>query len=229
VLERPANAKDLFDFITEKGALDEELVVKFFRQIVTTIIACHHHGVVHRDLKDENLLMDLKTGKLSLIDFGAFIKEEEQAFTDFDGMHVYVPTEWICCACYQASPATFWSLGILLFDMVQGNIPFEKDKEICSAELRYRKDFVLDEVKDLIRSCLCIRPKDSISLEDILHHSWMTSCSSHSIVHGGEDNEDEIMVSSLSSSATGIPEDATAPSFCFGHRRTPCECWKGGF
>jgi serine/threonine protein kinase len=141
VLERPANAKDLFDFITEKGALDEELAVKFFRQIVTAIIACHRHGIVHRDLKDENLLVDLKTGKLSLINYGsgAFIKEEEQAFTDFDRMRVYVPTERICCASYQARPATFWSLGILLCDMVQGDIPFEKDKEICSAELRYRK------------------------------------------------------------------------------------------
>jgi serine/threonine protein kinase len=108
------------------------------RQIETTIIACHRHGVVHRYLKDDNLLVDLKTWKLSLIDFGsgAFIKEEEQAFTDFDGMRVHVPTERICCARYQARPATFWSLGILLFDMVQGDIPFEKDKEICSAELR---------------------------------------------------------------------------------------------
>jgi serine/threonine protein kinase len=189
---------------------------------VTTVIACHRHGVVHRDLKDEKLLVDLKTGKLSLIDFGsgAFIKEEEQALTDFDWTCLYVPTEWICCARYQASLATFWSLSILLFSRVQGDIPFEKDKEICSAELRYRKDSVLDEVKDLIRSCLRIQPKDRISLEDILRHPWMTSCSSHSVVHGGEDNEDEIMVSSLSSSATGTTEDATAPSFCFGHEHT---------
>jgi serine/threonine protein kinase len=130
---------------------------------------------------------------------------------------VYAPPEWIRCNRYHAAPATVWSLGILLFDMVQGDIPFEKDKEICSAELRYRKDSVLDEVKDLIGSCLRIRPKDRISLEDILRNPC---CSSHSVVHGGEDNKDEIMVSSLSSSATGITEDGTAPSFFFGHEHT---------
>jgi serine/threonine protein kinase len=46
-----------------------EKILPTDRQIVTTIIACHRHGIVHRDLKDENLLVDLKTGKLSLIDF----------------------------------------------------------------------------------------------------------------------------------------------------------------
>ncbi len=187
---------------------------------MTTVIACHRHGVIHRDLKDENLLVDLKTGKLSLIDFGsgAFIKEEEQALTDFDGTRLYVPMEWICSHATRPAPppsgpsASFSSTGSRATD-----IPFEKDKEICSAEPRYRKDSVLDEVKDLIGSCLRIRPKDRISLEDILRKPC---CSSHSVVHGGEDNEDEIMVSSLSSSATGITEDGTAPSFFFGHEHT---------
>ena len=57
---------------------------------------------------------------------------------------MYAPPEWIRCNRYRAAPLTVWSLGILLFDMVQGDIPFEKDKEICSAELRYRKASSVD-------------------------------------------------------------------------------------
>merc|ERR1711973_982226 len=104
VLERPSRSKDLFDYITEKGPLEEKLAVKFFKQVVTTVVGCH------------------------------------------------------------ANPATVWSLGILLFDMVQGDIPFEKDDEICNANLKYRKE-----------ACLRIHPASRIQLDDILSHPWMTS------------------------------------------------------
>ena len=85
VMEKPNNVKDLYNYITERGALPESEARFLFRQIVHTVRAVHAHGVVHRDLKDENLLIDTQSQKLTLIDFGSGAFLEDKVYTDFSG------------------------------------------------------------------------------------------------------------------------------------------------
>lgn len=85
VMDRPDPCKDLFDYITEKGVLDESEARDILSQVLRTLIEVHKAGVIHRDIKDENLLVELDTKCVKLIDFGSGTFYKDTLYTEFEG------------------------------------------------------------------------------------------------------------------------------------------------
>jgi len=168
------NGCDLFDFISEQGPLKEKVARELFGQVVDTLITCQERGVLHGDIKDENILMDLNTGKVKLIDFGSGSWVQPGLFTEYQGTRVYAPPEWISQRRFSAEGLTVWSLGILLYDMICGDIPYETDEQILSRSLVWYDQLGLSqEVKNLVVSCLKHDMSTRITLQEIKDHPWM--------------------------------------------------------
>jgi serine/threonine protein kinase len=132
IMPKLRNSMDLFDYLESKarGRLSEREACEFFKQLVRINLDLLNTGVVHRDIKSENLLVDMDTMKLVLIDFGASaiyrassqgasggnavspaVPHNSYFYTDFHGTRQYKPPEYITQKKYTAQASTIWTLG----------------------------------------------------------------------------------------------------------------------
>lgn len=171
---------ELYHHLLEHGRMDAAKAQKIFTQLVGAVSYVHGKSCVHRDLKLENILLD-KNGNVKLVDFG-FTRE-------YEGTTSYLQT-WCGTVCYSApemlkgekyagEKVDVWSLGIILYALLCGELPYDEDDETATklkilAEDPSYPDYVPPPAKDLIKKMLSKRPLLRPALADILKDPWLS-------------------------------------------------------
>ncbi|XP_064457770.1 maternal embryonic leucine zipper kinase-like [Ornithodoros turicata] len=171
---------ELFDYIVERERLDEAEARQFFCQIVAAVAYIHYRGYAHRDLKPENLLLD-EDQHLKLIDFGLCAKPKGGMAAHLDtccGSPAYAAPELITGQEYLGSQADVWSMGVLLYALVCGFLPFDDD----NVALLYKKikrgeyecpSWLPEDTAELLSQMMEVDPKRRITITALLNHPWV--------------------------------------------------------
>ncbi|CAD5206749.1 unnamed protein product [Bursaphelenchus okinawaensis] len=174
---------DMYDYImktSEKG-IKESDAQQYFSQITKAIDYCHALHVVHRDLKPENVVFFEKVGMVKLTDFGfSNLYTPGQMLTTSCGSLAYSAPEILLGDSYEAPAIDVWSLGVILYMLVCGRLPFQEanDSETLTRILDCRytiPDHVSPNCKDLIQKMLVRDPTKRASLPDILNSPWVVA------------------------------------------------------
>ncbi|OHT09242.1 CAMK family protein kinase [Tritrichomonas foetus] len=169
---------DLLGYLNSKSTLGEREARTIFSQLVVAVQYMHDvKKVAHRDLKPENILLD-KDNNIRLIDFG-FSKffSDNQLFESVCGSPAYVAPEIVTGQKY-TEIADIWSLGIILYAMVVGRLPFDGEtlKEQLESVAYIEPHFpnhLSNELVDLLQKMLSKDPKLRIPLNRIISHPWL--------------------------------------------------------
>ncbi|KAJ5919772.1 hypothetical protein N7454_009607 [Penicillium verhagenii] len=165
---------DLFDYIELKANMDESECRSIFKQVVSAIHHLHTKAlVVHRDIKDENVILDGE-GRIKLIDFGSAAYIKNGPFDVFVGTIDYAAPEVLQGKSYRGKEQDIWALGILLYTIVYKENPFYNVDEILDHPLRIPFLPFSEDCIDLVRKMLDRDVDNRLTITEVLEHPWMT-------------------------------------------------------
>ncbi|KAM7398894.1 hypothetical protein PAMP_018199 [Pampus punctatissimus] len=173
-----ASGGEVFDYLVAHGRMKEKEARAKFRQIVSAVHYCHQKNIVHRDLKAENLLLDANSN-IKIADFG--FSNEFTAGSKLDtfcGSPPYAAPELFQGKKYDGPEVDIWSLGVILYTLVSGSLPFDGQnlKELRERVLRgkYRVPFYMStDCEGILRRFLVLNPAKRCSLEQIMKDKWL--------------------------------------------------------
>jgi len=187
VFER-IHGKDLYSTIEKSGFVPfaDQSAKAIFKQIMEAVRYCHSRGVIHRDIKLENILMDA-TGKVTVIDFGLcdLISRPGQESEKFCGSLDYVAPEVLSSPTYNGKQADCFSLGVVLFTLLFAEFPFVANDRVDAVrygrvqptpnfiESKMKKYSIEPMARDLMIKMLKHNANERITLDDVVNHQWM--------------------------------------------------------
>ena len=192
------NGGNLFSFLKKRRKVSEKTAKFLFKQIILGIKHIHSHNIVHRDIKLENILIDLNNN-IKICDFGIgrILSSPDQLLYDQCGTPMYIAPEILLCTKhtgYKGFPVDIWSSGIALYILLSGTLPFsfkngnsisieesEKNNDNNSEELQFNIvnnspkniENISDEARDLLKGLLNKNPSKRLTCDEILAHPWL--------------------------------------------------------
>uniref|UniRef100_A0A8C6TI81 non-specific serine/threonine protein kinase n=1 Tax=Neogobius melanostomus TaxID=47308 RepID=A0A8C6TI81_9GOBI len=173
-----ASGGEVFDYLVSHGRMKEMEARAKFRQIVSAVHYCHTKNIVHRDLKAENLLLDADSN-IKIADFG-FSNEFTlgNKLDTFCGSPPYAAPELFQGKKYDGPEVDVWSLGVILYTLVSGSLPFDGQnlKELRERVLRgkYRVPFYMStDCEAILRRFLVLNPTKRCTLEQVMKDKWI--------------------------------------------------------
>lgn len=185
----------LLDAVRERRHLPEQEAARLFQQLVRALQHCHRRGIVHRDIKLENVLLDGR-GNIRLVDFGlAGYFMADKRLRCHCGSPSYAAPEIVGRQEYLATPVDVWSLGVVLFAMISGYLPFQaKEKKVLSekilAGIHRPPTWMSYEAADVIRRMLDVDAAKRIALDDVCKHPFFVHDDADGCVDGPKSDID---------------------------------------
>ncbi|XP_064544254.1 uncharacterized protein Sik3 isoform X2 [Drosophila montana] len=170
---------EIFDHLVANGRMKEPEAARVFTQLISAVHYCHLRGVVHRDLKAENVLLD-KDMNIKLADFGfSNHYEEGSLLRTWCGSPPYAAPEVFQGLEYDGPKSDIWSLGVVLYALVCGALPFD-GKTILELKSRVVQGkfripfFMSQDCEHLIRNMLVVEPDRRYTIKQIIKHRWLS-------------------------------------------------------
>ncbi|XP_023822220.1 serine/threonine-protein kinase SIK2 [Salvelinus sp. IW2-2015] len=169
---------EIFDYLAKHGRLSELEARRKFWQILSAVEYCHNRNIVHRDLKAENLLLDVHMNiKIADFGFGNFFQPGEPLAT-WCGSPPYAAPEVFEGQQYEGPQLDIWSMGVVLYVLVCGALPFDGPtlpvlrQRVLEGRFRIPY-FMTEDCEHLIRRMLVLDPSKRLSVAQIKEHKWM--------------------------------------------------------